>query len=281
MSNEHLGRVKELEKQGKFALVAEEYKRRVKLGIGDQADAHQKRGRALARIGRYNEAFDECQKALALDSDLHLAHGVLGDIYLQRAQYDLAEEEYLTALRIKPEDVASLGNLAHIYSRQENYEKAIEMCKKGLQYQPQNPKLRMALAELYRCQSHFREAMEQINEARKASFSFRILFHTVMILVTAVLQYNEKLNPGIRTGISAVIYGVALLAPSFLSIPLGLVVLGFGLVLIFVYPRIYTYKGKEFKVYILFLLYFLHCAFYWSLVFLLRPRLIAWWLSFD
>lgn len=262
------------ENQGKFALAAEEYRHAIKLGIGDQAIAHQGVGRALARLGRYEEALDECQKALALDPELHLAHGVLGYIYTRRAKYDLAEGEYLAALRLQPDYVIALVSLAYIYSEQECYEKAIAICKRGLQYQPQNPKLRIALAELYRSQSRFSEAIEQLNEARKTRVSFRILFHAVAIFVNVVLQFSEKLNPVTRTGINAAIYLVALLAPPFLSIPIGLVLLSFGLILVFVYPRIYTYEGKELRILFLFLLYFLDCAIYWGIVFLLRPQLI-------
>jgi len=275
MNNEDFSKAKELEDQGKFALAAEEYKRAIELRIGDQADAHQRRGRALARVGRYEEALDECQKALALDSNLPLAHGVLGDIYLQQARYDLAEEEYLTVLRMKPDDVASLGNLAYIYSKQDRCEKAITMCKKGLQYQPRHPKLRIALAELYRSQSRFHEAIEQLNEARKARFSFRILFHAAAILVNVVLQFLEELEPATGAGIVVLIHLVALLAPPFLSVPIGIVLLAFNLVLVFVYPRIYTYEGKELKISFAFLIIFLNCAIYWGIVFLVRPWLFG------
>ena len=265
---------RKLESQGKYALAAEEYKRAIDLGIGDLAIAHQGRGKALAQLGRYEEAWSDCQEALALDPELHLAHGVLGYIYTQQAKYDLAEEEYLTAWHLQPTYMIALISLAGIYSKQGDYEKAIDICKKGLQHQPQNLELRIALAELYRSQSHFREAIKQLNEARKAELSFRILFLAAAVLVNVVLQFFTRLNPLIRTGISVAIYGIALLAPPFLSIPVGLLLLGFGLLLVFMYPRIYTYKGKEFKVLSLFLLYFLNCAIYWGIVFLLRPRLV-------
>jgi len=281
MISEYFSKAREFEDQGRFALAAEEYKQAIELGIGDQAEAHQKRGRALTRIGRYEEALDECQKALVLDSDLPLAHSVLGYIYLQQARYDLAEEEYLKSLNLEPDNVHALGNLAYIYCNQDEYEKAIAMCKKGLQYQPRDFKLRISLAECYRCQYRFGEAMVQLNEARKVRFSFRIFIHVVAILVTAVLQSFKELDPVIGATINIAIYGVALFAPSFLSIPVGLVLLIFGLLLIFMYPLTHTYKGAKLKLIFLFLWYFMNVVLYWGIVFLVRPRLIAWWLSFD
>lgn len=275
MSNDDpFRKAKVFENQGKSALAAKEYMRAIELGIGDQSVAHRERGRSLARLGHYEEALNECQKALALDPKLPLVHGVLGYVHIQQARYDLAEKEFLAALRLHPDDVNALTNLAYIYSKQKRYEEAVAVCKRGLQHQPQDLELRIALAELYRSQYHFREAMKQLNEARKAKLSFRILFHAVAIFVNIVLQFFAKLNPLIRTGISAAIYGIALLAPSFLSIPVGLVLLGFGLLLVFVYSRIYTYKGREFKVLFLFLLYFMSCAVYWGIALLLRPRLL-------
>jgi hypothetical protein len=116
------------------------------------------------------------------------------------------------------------------------------MCKRGLQHQPQNSELRIALADLYRSQFRFREAIEQLNQAREVKLSFRIVFYTA-IFINAVLQFFAQLNPVVRTAISAVIYGVALLLPPFLSIPIGLALSGFGLLLVFIYPRIYAYKS--------------------------------------
>ena len=90
MNNEDFVKAKEFENQGKFALAAKEYEHAIELGIGNQVEAHQKRGRALARLGRYEEALDECQRALVLNPDLPLAHELLGYVYMQQARYYLA-----------------------------------------------------------------------------------------------------------------------------------------------------------------------------------------------
>jgi tetratricopeptide (TPR) repeat protein len=61
---------KSFEDQQRFDLAAEQYQKAVDLGIDDQALAHQGRARALARLGRLEEALDECQKALKLKPEL-------------------------------------------------------------------------------------------------------------------------------------------------------------------------------------------------------------------
>lgn len=98
--NDPFVEAKSFEDQQRFDLAAEQYQKAVDLGIGDQALAHQGRVRALARLGRLEEALDECQKALKLKLDLPLVHGVLGYIYLSQAKYELAEKELLFDGRI-------------------------------------------------------------------------------------------------------------------------------------------------------------------------------------
>ncbi len=259
----------------KYNFAAEKYKRAIELGIGDQADAHQRRGRDLAQLGRYEEALDECKKALALNPELHLAHGVLGYIYFQQVKYDLAEKEFLAALRLEADDVIALTNLTHIYFEQGRKEETMKMLERTIQYQPQDLRLWVALADLYRSQSRLYKVIKQLKETPGLGLFFRTQFYTAMF-ITEVLQFFGKLDPVIRTGINAAIYGIALFAPRFLSIPVGLVLLGFGLLLVLMYPRIYTYQGTKLKLIFLFLLYFfMNCVVYWWIVFLLRPWLIG------
>ncbi len=47
---------------------------------------------------------DESQKALILNPDLPLAHGLAGYVYFQQGKYNLAEKELLIALSLDPNE---------------------------------------------------------------------------------------------------------------------------------------------------------------------------------
>jgi tetratricopeptide (TPR) repeat protein len=255
------------ESQGEFTRAAEAYKRALELGVGDPADAYQRRGRALARIGRYEEALHACQRALALDPNLHLAHGVSGHSYFKLGKYDLAEQEFRTAIRLQPDDLIALQSLTRLYFEQGRREETIRMLERTLDYRTQDLRLWVALADLHRAQSHLSEVSKRLQKTPGLGFTFRIQFYAALFL-TRVLQFFEKLNPAVRLVINVTIYGIALFAPHFLSIPLGLILSVFGLLFIGIYPRIYTYEGNERKIALLFLLYVLNCVIYWGIVFL-------------
>jgi len=263
-----------LESRGEFSLAAEEYNRAIELRIGDQADAHQRRGRALARIGHYDEAVEECKKAISINPDLHLAHGVLGQAYFHQGDYDLAEQELLHALRMKEDDAIAMTTLTHIYLEQDRKKEAMQMLKGTLQYQPRNLRLWVILADLYRDKFCLGKVFKELQDTPELGVFFQTQFY-VAVFVTAVLKFFERLSPPARMSIGLGIYGIALLAPSILSVPVGFLLLVFGLLLIFMYPRVYVYEGKELRILFLFLLYFLDCAVYWGIVFLMRPLLIG------
>jgi tetratricopeptide (TPR) repeat protein len=273
-SEDFYDQARDFESQGEYARAAEAYKRALELGVGEPADTYQRRGRALARIGRYEEALHACQRALALDPDLHLAHGVSGHSYFKLGKYDLAEQEFHTAIRLQPDDLTALQSLTRLYFEQGRREETIEMLERTLDHRTQDLRLWVALANLYRDQSRFSQVTKRLQETPNVGGIFRIQFYAAFFL-TRVLQFFEKLNPAVRLVINAAIYGIALFAPRFLSIPVGLILSIFGLLLIGMYPRIYTYEGNELKIALLFLLYVLNCVIYWGIIFLVRPWLMV------
>jgi len=281
--NELFIKARMLEDEGRFDLAAKQYEKAIKLKIGDQAMAHQGRGRALARLGCFEEALDECQNALKLNPELHLAHSVLGYIYTQQSKYDAAENELLTALDLKSDDVTDLINLANLYSILECYEEEIAMCEKVIQHQPDNLEIQNILVRLYLNQARFREAIKHLNELCAARPGDLRVYPYYAALIMDVILHYFRLNSatGIVLFVGALL--LASLTPSFINLPIGIVFSIFVLISTFVYLWFYTsrYRGKGFIILQLLVFYFLLCAVYWSIVFLVRPRLTAWWLSFD
>jgi tetratricopeptide (TPR) repeat protein len=223
--NDPFAEAKSFEDQQKFDLAAEQYQKAVDLGIGDQSLAHQGRARALARLGRLEEALDECQKALKLKPDLPLVHGLLGYIYLSQAKYELAEKELLLA----PGDTITLTNLVLVYSELGHYRKASELCEELLQRNPSNLDTRIHLARLYIAQSRFGNAMGQLNRilvAKPAMPEIYLLYSTT--LMNSVGEYLKR-NLVARVVVILGLYLIALLAPLFVSIPVGILLCAFVL----------------------------------------------------
>jgi tetratricopeptide (TPR) repeat protein len=263
---------KRLEDQGKFDLAAEQYENAIKLCIGDQAIAHQGRGRALARLGHLEEAIDECQKALELNLNLYLAHGVLGYIYFQQAKYDLAESELLTTLRLRPNDVVALNNLISIYSNLGRYQEAMATCEKVIQHQPENLERRVLLANFYLIQSRFREAIGQLNKVFAANpAKFKIYPLYAVAWVNAVVSFFSRLSVFAWLGAGLSLYLIALLAPSFLSIPVGIVLSAFALLVMLtnLWFRNYKHKGKG-LILSAFVFPGIYCLIYWWIVIVIR-----------
>lgn len=271
-----LDEAKGFEDEGKFDLALEQYERAIRLGVGNQAIAHQGSGRALARLGRFEEALDECRKALALNSDLQLAHSVLGYVYQQQSRYDLAEAELLEALRLQPDDCVVLANLASMYIALDRYREATDFYEKIVQHQPKDWEKRIQLAYLHLGQSNFRQAVEHLNKTLTANPTMLKIYPSyAAVFISAISHRFGQLNPVIRFGISIGFYFLAGLFPPLVSVPVGVFLSGIVLLAVVanLWFRTYRHRGKSF-VLTTSLVLILYCLCYWGIV-LIRQN----WLS--
>ena len=65
---------------------------------------------------RYDEASQECQKAIEMDSGFALAHDCLGFAHLQKGRSDAAVAEFSTALNLSHGDPQSISALGYAYA---------------------------------------------------------------------------------------------------------------------------------------------------------------------
>lgn len=272
--NEFFINAKRFEGQGRFDLAAQQYEKAIKLGVGDQAIAHQRRGRSLARMERLEEALEECQMALNLNPDLHLAHSVSGYIYGQQGKYDAAEEELLTALDLQPGDVVTLTNLVNLYSVLERYQEETTMCERVIQYQPENLEMRNILVHLYLSQARFREAIKQLNEAHAARPGDLGVYPYYAAAIVDAVPHYLRLNPAVGAAILVGSFLLAPFGPPLLSLPIGIALSAFVLVSAFVYLWFYIsrFKGKGFVILQVLVFYLLLCAVYWGIVYIRNFR---------
>lgn len=260
---------KAFEDQGRFDMAAEKYRQILELAIGDRAIAYQGLGRALVRLGRLDEGALACQEALKMNPDLYLAHGVLGYVYLARREYELAKAEFQTATRLQPNEPITLTNLALAYYELGQYEETVEICEKLLEIQPDKPEIRLSLANAYLAQRHTRRAVTEFYRAfsMNPALLVRYPYVPLVVAVSASLQYLNRLNFLVRLGAGAGLLLVAMLAPTHISVPIG--VLGSILVAFIVLANLWVQGDK--RKYLLFSLSlsFL-CIVYWIFVLIRR-----------
>lgn len=213
---------KQFEEQNNFAAAAEKYEQAIKLGIGDQALAYQGLGRALTRLGNLDEALRACQKALAINSDLPLANGVLGYIYLQQNRHNLAEQQLLTALRLEPDNCTTLANLAIVYSKSKRYEEATAVVEKCLKIQPDQWDYQKILLVLYAQQINFKRATHQyLRMVRGKPTTLKLFPLGIALYLNMVALAFRRLNIFVRLGVILGFLLVAWLAPHVIKITIG------------------------------------------------------------
>ncbi len=255
----------EYEDQGKFDLAENYYEQAIKLGIGDLALAHQGRGRSLSRLGYLDDALEECRKALELNPELSLAHGVIGYIYFSQEKYELAEKEFLIAIRLDPNDAISLANLGSTYTNLQRYHEATEIFEKCIQRHPDNLEMRLELVRLYTIRSNFSKAISEFKKiVRSTPTKLKLYSVSYSILLMAIGIKWQQAHSMSRFGWRIGVYLVALFAPTFLSIPVGLLLsfLIFSAILMHLRSKRY----QESRILTGILGAGIYCVFYWFLV---------------
>jgi adenylate cyclase len=108
-----------------------------------------------------NTALELVQKALSLDDSLGGAHGLLGNIYVMRKEYEKGVREAERAVELEPNGAdahAFLGMALHFADRAEE---AIPTLKKAIRLDPHSPGWYLhVLAGAYRETEKYKEAIE-------------------------------------------------------------------------------------------------------------------------
>jgi tetratricopeptide (TPR) repeat protein len=98
----------------------------------DSAPAHLLLGRILLRQGFDPVAEGEVRKALALSSELPLAHFTLGEFHVYRADYAKAVREFEAELTINPGYAPALTRLGEVYWRLSRYDDAEKVLQRSI-----------------------------------------------------------------------------------------------------------------------------------------------------
>jgi serine/threonine protein kinase/DNA-binding SARP family transcriptional activator len=84
-------------------------------------------GRNFQVARQYNQAIEQCKKALEIDSNFPWAHCVLAQAYLQKSMFEEAISEFQKAANLSDWSVEYLSQLAHAYAVSGNRNKALKI----------------------------------------------------------------------------------------------------------------------------------------------------------
>jgi tetratricopeptide (TPR) repeat protein len=113
------------------------YRHRIALNPND-AEFHQRLGRAYAAIGKLDEGATHLLEAIRLDPKNDLAHFDLGSIYLRKNMANEAYREFLATTQLNPEDGQAFGSLGIICAQTGRLDEARQHFNSALRINPED-----------------------------------------------------------------------------------------------------------------------------------------------
>jgi len=98
----------------------------ISLELNEYAEAYNNRGIAYARLGEYDKAVKDYDKAIKLKPDLAEAYYNRGLAYAKQQKYDEAIKDYDEAIKLKPDLAEAYVGRGIAYAKQQKYDEAIK-----------------------------------------------------------------------------------------------------------------------------------------------------------
>jgi Flp pilus assembly protein TadD len=122
-------------------------------------------GKALARLGRTDEAVKQLERAVALQPANVDAHLDLGGVHMRCRRPRAAERALRQAYQIAPKHPAVLSNLGGLLAAEGNVAEAMELLRRAVEAAPQSALARYNLGIALKSAGHLEEAIAQYRAA--------------------------------------------------------------------------------------------------------------------
>jgi len=142
-------------------------------------------------MGRYEEAYTECQRALRLEPLSSAMQYALGCVYWMARRYDQAIEHLEKALDFEPNFSWSHGFIAFAYQGKRMYEPAVAAAQHAVELSPRSTLSLLVLAEAYGLAEKRDEAQEILNQVNNLSIE---LYVTPYFRARVYAALGEKAN---------------------------------------------------------------------------------------
>lgn len=94
------------------------------------------KGDILTRVGRFKEAREHLDRAIARYPNERKLHDVLGVLQFQQSDYAAAERSFRRSIAIEPDAGMAYANLSYALLRQDRGDQALQVLQQGLQVRP-------------------------------------------------------------------------------------------------------------------------------------------------
>lgn len=150
-------------------------------------------GSVLGVTGRVEEAIAECERALAIDRNLAIAHAAIGMYKVYAGRAEETEAHVKEAVRLSPRDTSAFywlmfAGVAKIYLGQ--YEEAIKSLRRSIEANRNNPISHFALASALAALDRRREA----GAAVRAGLALNPQFTIARLRTTTPMSENDPGN---------------------------------------------------------------------------------------
>lgn len=96
------------------------------------AAAALEKGRAALAEKKPDEAIAHLQQAISIHPNFYEAYFLLGELYMDRSQWDKAENALRSALKVNPKSVQAMVSLGEVYRRQKKYAEGQKLLEDAL-----------------------------------------------------------------------------------------------------------------------------------------------------
>jgi tetratricopeptide (TPR) repeat protein len=130
-----------------------------------KARGYDSRGNAYNKIGKYEQAFNDFNKAITLQPNYSTAYNNRGNVFNRDGKYKQALEDYTKAIELQPNYASAYSNRGHVNCKLKKYEEALNDINKALSLKPNYPVAYLNRGVVFNGTAQYQQAMDDFNKA--------------------------------------------------------------------------------------------------------------------
>ena len=131
----------------------------------DRANQHLDRSISLSMCGKLDQAVDEIKKAIAVDPEFAQAHNKLGDYLMKMGLVKEAADAYTRSLQLDPNNQNSNFDLGCALAHLGQHEEALQYLHKALELKPAHTEIYGHIGRILMMRGEIEEAIRNLNRA--------------------------------------------------------------------------------------------------------------------